>query len=202
MQSAEEVANLYRAGVDAVATITGSLDDDAWASPACGAWDAADTSRHLLGVARWYHSWLDRAAAGDTDRPFPEAELDERADADVRALGSISGPDAAEQFEALALDYLDRAQAHWDLTYAYPFGVVTTGLHAGVAAVEWHIHAWDLSGVTDRRHVPAEADRLFVAAAACIAEGQGGVRGALLARFAPFAARREPWQTMLKRSGR
>ena len=201
-QDPAEVRRLYREGVGAIGSITAAFDESDWVQPACGEWDAADTARHVLSVVDWYHEWLDRALDGVVTRPFPEAEIDQRTAAALTEYADLSGPEAVARFTSRADAYVGRVEAHWETTYAYPFGVVTAGLHCGIAAAEWHIHAWDLSAVSGARHEPVDADRLFVAAASCVAAGQGGIRGALLGRLAPLAVRRSPWQAMLKRSGR
>jgi hypothetical protein len=200
--SAVEVKSLFAAGIDAVTDQAAVLDDAGWDSKACGSWTATETIRHLLAVSRWYHAWLDRALAGDTTRPFDGRDIDQHNETELARLSEMAPDEATGQFAASAAHYLNRLDAHWDVPYAYPFGVVTAGLHAGVAATEWHLHAWDLSTVIGRPHVPNDPQRLFLAAGRCVAAAHGGLKGALLARAVPLAARRDPWQTLLKRSGR
>ncbi len=193
----------YEGGVDAVESIAADLSVDDWARPACGAWSAADTVRHMLSVAGWYHGWLDRAVAGDPGIPFPLDEMDERTARGLDAVGPMRPDDAVEAFVERARRYLARLDDEaWDLPYGYPRGVVTAGLHAGIAAVEWHVHAWDLSTVTERRHTPDDAAGLLLGAAACNAAAAGRVTGRLLRTLAPLAARREPWPDLLRRTGR
>lgn len=196
------VGRLYRTGVESVQMITAGFSDEAWELPACGHWNGTETARHLLAVARWYHAWLDRAIAGDASPPFPLAEMDQRNEAALADIGDMPGPEAIAEFAAAAASYLGRAAEHWTLPFGYPRGTVTVGLHCGVAATEWHLHAWDLSHAAARRHEPEDAEALFVAAGTCLAEAQGGLRGATLRALVPIGARRNPWQTILKRSGR
>jgi len=196
------VRALFESGVAAVAEQAEHLDGAAWASPACGDWTAAETCGHVLCVSRWYHAWLDRALAGEMTRPFTEAEMDAQNAAALADLGPMSGSDAVAAFAGSALEYLERVVRHWDVPYAYPYGVATAGLHAGIAATEWHLHAWDLSQVTGSPHTPDDPDGLFLAAGACLAAHSGRLQSALMSVAVPIAARRSPWQTMLKRSGR
>mgnify|MGYP001815339247 CR=1 FL=1 len=196
------VKALFTSGIDAVVAQSELLQGTSWAAAACGEWSANDTVRHVLCVSRWYHSWLDRALTGDTSRPFDAAAMDEENAAALEALGPVAGPEAARQFSISAHDYLERVDDSWDVPYGYPYGLVTAGLHAGIAATEWHLHAWDLSTVTGREHVPNDAEGLFLAAGACLAARAGGVRGALMSVVVPLAARRSPWKSMVERSGR
>jgi len=197
----DRVVKLYLEGVEAIERITASADGTDWSKPACGEWTAAETARHLVGVIDWYSHWLDRAIEGESTRPFAEAEIDARNSAAIAELGDLDGPEAIERFGAGARSYSDRAQQHWDLPYSYPFGVVTVGLHLGIAATEWHLHAWDLS-VGDTKHEPTDAAALFTAAGAAVVTRTGGLKGRLLGLVIPLAAKRSPWATLVKKSGR
>lgn len=180
----------------------GQLTEPDWERPACGSWSARQTTTHVLGVVDWYHAWLDRAIGGDETPPFPRTEIDERTEHDVQRLADLTGPDAIERFRERAEDYVQRTTAHWDTTYAYPFGVVTTGLHCGVAATEWHLHAWDLATSISVEYTPPDPRSLFIAAGNCVAAAHGGMIGAALKGLIPIASRRSPWKTLLQQSGR
>lgn len=196
------VQRLYREGVDAVERAGSTLTDAGWSQIICGRWSGTDTARHLVAVARWYHEWLERALDGDASPPFPGADLDRRNDEALLGVADLTGPAALSEFASTARSYLSRTSQHWDLPYGYPFGSVTVGLHCGVAAAEWHLHAWDLTSGGPNRHRPEQPGALFLAAGTCVAEAQGGVRGRLLRWLLPLGARRRPWSTMLERSGR
>lgn len=200
--SRDDVRAAYIDGVAAVADVVADFGERDWSAPACGTWTAADTVRHLLTVARWYGQWLDRALAGDVTPPFPGRQIDAYAAAALDEVGGLDPTDAVAEFQTTAMTYLERAERHWDLPEAYPFGVVTVGLHLGVAAAEWHLHAWDLSGVRGDRHRPDRPDVLLIAAGECVAAASGGARGAVVRRLVPLAARRSPWESLLKRTGR
>ncbi len=96
----------------------------------------------------------------------------------------------------------DRVIENWGVAYGFPLGTVTAGLHLGIAATEWHLHAWDLSSLAAVRHDPGDAAGLFVAAGMAMAEAKGGWRGAGLRLLIPVGALIRPWQTLLKESGR
>ncbi len=196
------VEAIYRDGVDSIVALTAHLSDDDWAAPACGDWDRADTARHLVAVADWYHEWLDRALVGDSSPPFSEEEFDHRNAQRVSALSNLSGPTAVVRFAERAEAYLDRAVPEWDTPFGFPFGAVTVGVHLGVAATEWHLHVWDLSAGELERHQPAAPQDVFVAAGIGMARARGGIRGRLLELLVPVAAKRSPWDTLLQRSGR
>lgn len=193
---------LFRDGVESVDRITSVLGTGDWELPACGRWTGTETARHLLAVARWYHEWLDRAIAGDASPPFPASEMDTHNDDALATIGDISGPEAISEFAETATAYFGRATEHWNLAYGYPYGTVTVGLHCGVAATEWHLHAWDLSHTLEYRHQPQNPQALFIAAGMCLAEARSGLGGAVLRFLVPLGARRNPWSTILKRSGR
>ncbi|NND01721.1 MAG: hypothetical protein HKN91_02955 [Acidimicrobiia bacterium] len=196
------VTDLFTTGVDAVVAQSHQLQGSAWDATVCGEWSANDTTRHLFCVSRWYHSWLDRALAGDTSRPFDAANMDAENASALETLGPMSGFEAARKFSDSANEYIARVQESWDVPFAYPYGLVTAGLHAGIATTEWHLHAWDLSKASGRVHVPDDPEGLFLAAGACLAAREGAVRGVVMSMMVPLAARRSPWRSLLKRSGR
>jgi hypothetical protein len=202
---AEDVLALFHEGVDAFCGEAARLDEAGWERPACGEWTATQLARHVLAVVGWYHDWLDRAEAGDPSPAFPIEDLDARTardQVDMAAHGALDGPAATERFRERAELYADRLVDRWDLPYGYPRGTVTAGLHAGMAAVEWHAHTWDLAHSNGRDHVPSRPDRLFLAAADCQAAVTGGLKGAAMEKLAPLGARRDPWRELLKRLGR
>jgi uncharacterized protein (TIGR03083 family) len=198
----DTVLQLYREGVEAIRTTTTMLDSEGWSRPACGTWDAADTARHVLAVARWYDNWLDRAVAGTKTAPFPESEIDEQNSRNIAALRDLDGPTTIIQFDRSATAYLDRAIEHWDLTYAYPYGTVTVGLHLGVAATEWHLHAFDLAHAGGRAYEPRDSSALFTAAGLCVAAAKPRLQRAVLHQLIPLGARSKPWKRLLRESGR
>jgi hypothetical protein len=200
--SRQLVMRIFGEGVDSVAAVGSSLSPGDWERPACGSWNACQVARHLAAVADWYHSWLDRAEAGDAAPPFRVEDLAAENERAMQTLIGLDGPAAVERFMARARAYCERLPRDWDLPFGYPRGTVTAGLHAGVAACEWHLHAWDLSGVVGGTHRPSDSSALYTAAGACLAAAQGGVNGRLAAALVPLGARLRPWEALLRRSGR
>ena len=195
----DTVLPLYEEGVRAVEAAVAGWPDDHWQQPLCGTWTASDLAGHLLCVARWYHDWLDRAEAGDPSPPFPVSELAARNQAAIDGLPATSGSARLALFSEEARRYATRLPAVWDLAYGYPFGTATAGLHAGAAASEWHLHAWDLSG---GRHRPSDPSTLLAAVAQARLRRQGGVTGRVTAALLPLVVRYRPWEQLLRRAGR
>ena len=198
----DEVLRLYDEGVDGFAGFAGGMTDDDWDRRACGEWSAVAVARHVASVAGWYHEWLDRAEGGDALPPFRADELAVQNELALAAAGETTGPEALELFVTRARSYRERLPATWDLPYGYPRGTVTAGLHAAVAACEWHLHAWDLAQSGGSAHLPSDPDCLYRGASACLAEAQGGLKGRIAAVLAPVGARLSPWEALLRRSGR
>lgn len=193
----------YQDGVDAVVALTADLSADAWDARACGEWTVTQVGRHMLAVSGWYHAWLDRGVHGDATPPFPADALPARNEEELASLRDVSGQVAVERFATRAREYGERLRDAWDVPFGYPFGSVTAGLHAPVAAVEWHLHAWDVATATGRDHHPHDAATLLDGVVQCFAVAQGGVQGRLLTRFGPSVTRfGDPWKTLLRRSGR
>jgi uncharacterized protein (TIGR03083 family) len=203
-------------GVEAIEAMASRYDPDQWTliTP-CDDWDATDLAGHVLCVSGWYHQWLDRAEAGESDKPFERSALPEQnrlalADLTADEEAAVVGPVRIDQFAASARAYAERLPDRWDLPYGYPGGSVTAGLHAGVAALEWHVHAWDLGQVIGVEHRPSDPDVLVRAAATAQAASQVAPhRGRGLAAVVgrSVAARRarqagDPWQFLLGVAGR
>jgi hypothetical protein len=198
----EEVLYLYDEGVDAFARQAGDLTEEDWGRPACGQWSAAVLSRHVAAVAGWYHEWLDRAEGGDAAPAFGVGELAAQNELALVPLAETPGPAATELFVSRARTYRERLPARWDLPYGYPRGRVTAGLHASVAATEWHLHAWDIANSRGLGHRPSDPDALYRAVGACLATAQGGLKGRIAELLVPLGARLSPWEALLRRSGR
>jgi hypothetical protein len=197
------VRSLFGEGVQAIASFgQAASDQQTWDRPACGHWSMADVVRHEVDVIGWYHGWLDRSLAGDPTPAFDAEDLDDRTEAGVRALATVAPEQATATYVTEAERYLERIPPHWDLPFGYPRGTVTVGLHAGLAAVEWHLHAWDLAGALGVEHRPSDPGTLLVAATACLAAAPGGVRHRAERAMAPLAARSRPWDRIITASGR
>lgn len=186
---------VYREGVDAFARLAArTADAGAWHHVACGTWTAADVARHELDVVGWYHGWLDRALAGDASPAFDIAVIDEITAAGVDALAAVPPAEAVERFVGEASRYAERLEPNWDLPFGYPRGTVTAGLHAGLAASEWHLHTWDLARALGEDHRPGDPGTVLAGALACMrAVGQ---------TVPDLPADADPWPLVLAGSGR
>ncbi len=194
--------HLYDEGVGAFGRTAESMGPEEWGRRACGEWTATELARHVLLVAGWYHEWLDRAEAGDATPPFPLDQLAEHNAAALEELAGLDGPSATVRFVGRAHAYADRVRQECDLPFGYPRGTVTAGLHASVAACEWHLHTWDLAHAVGRGHRPSDPATLFRGAGACLAATQGSVAGMVTSALIPLGARLRPWEALLRRSGR
>jgi uncharacterized protein (TIGR03083 family) len=201
----DDVLDVYADGVAAIERYAAQFHDDQWARVACGDWTAAQVAAHVEHVVGWYHDWLDRALAGDARPAFPIDELPQR-NAEALLVSGAAEPMAhVERFGASARAYATRVRDAWDIPFGYPRGTVTAGQHAALAAVEWHVHAWDLAQVLGTAHAPARPAVLAEAAAATwlLAHGRGPIAratqvlGPVLARHQP-----DPWRSLLHRMGR
>ncbi len=178
------------------------LSPDEWTRTACGSWTVAQLARHVLAVAGWYHEWLDRAERGDVAPAFGVEDLAPRNAAALGELAHLDGPAAVEQFVARARAYRARLPAAWDLPYGYPRCTVTAGLHAAMAASEWHLHTWDLAHARGFGHQPSDPATLYEATGECLAAVEGGLKGTLAGVVVPLGSRLRPWEAVLRRSGR
>lgn len=214
--SRDAVLQTLTEGIVAFESIATDLAPEQWtAATPCADWNAAHLAGHVTCVSNWYHAWLDQAEAGDAAPAFPIDELDERnRDALAELMTgwtgdpATDGPAAATAFATSARTYATRLPAAWDLPFGYPRGTITAGLHAGLAAVEWHVHTWDLAHAAARAHRPEHPDVLLAAASAAVAAAQAP---AALRRPATPVGRwaaslkfrgRDPWLVLLAEVGR
>lgn len=194
-----EVLASYDEGVEAIASDARSREIRQWDERVCGEWSAKDLAGHLVCVIGWYHKWLDAAEQGSSEPPFPAVDLADRNAEALRELEDGTGVERVDRFVAEARRYAIRLPARWHLAYGYPYGTVTAGLHAGIAAGEWHLHAWDLSG---GMHRPSDPAALFLAVGSAMTSARGGVAGRIGRVMVPIASRRNPWDQLVRRSGR
>lgn len=177
----------YLDGADALVKVGERFGAADWErASACTGWDVAALVGHVLCVVRWHHDWLDRTEVGAVSLPWPAAELAEHNQAALDDLGVAGGPNRLDAFRAATSRYAERLPPLWYLPFAYPGGVVTAGLHAVLAAGEWHLHAWDLGQAIGIDHEPD---------AALVRE----VWVKLARRIAPGG---DSWRALLEASGR
>jgi uncharacterized protein (TIGR03083 family) len=200
--SRDEVLGLYHDGVQGVGTVVRGWTAQDWQRSACGSWSAEQLAGHLLCVVRWYHQWLDRALVGESNPPFRVDEIPACNDRALDELETAAPIERTAQFQEQAERYAQRLADSWDLPYGYPYGTVTAGLHAGAAAAEWHLHAWDLATAVGADHRPGDPAALFEMTATCMLTARGGLPARLTIPILPTLALRDPWGQLLRRSGR
>jgi Mycothiol maleylpyruvate isomerase N-terminal domain len=195
--SRDQVLAALDDGVRGVEEAAAAASDWRAATP-CPGWAAVDLAGHLLAVATYYHRLLDAAERGEplTDRPTGVA-LGNMNARDLAALGSPTpagavGPARIAEYARSARGYHSRLQsAEWDRPIAtwQGLGTLTVGEHAGVAAGEWHLHAWDLARSAGRHHRPHDPRTVLAA------------RAQLLHRVPPDLDG-DPWNNLIVLSGR
>lgn len=167
MTDRDSIVAAYHEGVDGIERIAARFSADDWArASGCADWSARDLAGHVLAVAGWWHSWLDRAERGDASPPFRWEDVAQRNAEALSALPDTSGPERIAEFAKSAHTYLERALGAWDLPFGCPPAQftpsgVTAGVHLGLATAEWNLHAWDLAYARGESHEPASAATIF-----------------------------------------
>ena len=204
MVDRDAVLAVHRDGIEAVAGFGATAPEELWTTTVCGVWDAAELAGHVLVVSGWYHEWLDRAEAGESDPPFSSRQLATRNQGALNALDAASGPSRLVDFRRSATAYADRLEGAWDLRYGFPFGTVTAGQHAALGAMEWHAHAWDLARGIGEDHRPVDPETLASGVMEAWSARHGAVRRTLRRSVIPLArgAVRDPWPFLLRNTGR
>lgn len=149
------------AGIDAVVAAVRDGRPDA-ASP-CTGWDALTVVRHLEGIAGAYVLWAGSSLGGRIARMRTGVEAADYNATILARLPRLGLAEHLDRFVTLACDHVRLARVTWTTPMLQtPDDVIlSVGQHAGVAAVEWHVHAWDLARSQGRQHTP-DADSLAV----------------------------------------
>jgi hypothetical protein len=195
---------VHRDGVEALAGFGSTAAPALWERQVCGMWTGAELAGHVLRVSGWYHEWLDRAEAGESDPPFPAKQLATQNQQALNSLPLSSGPERLAAFRRRATEYTARLERHWDLPYGFPFGTVTAGQHAALGAMEWHAHAWDLARASGSDHRPVDPDTLAAGVVDAWSARHGPVRRVVRRSASPLlrGALRDPWPFLLRNTGR
>lgn len=125
----------------------------------CADWSALDLVRHLEAIAGAYLLWAGSAVGGRVARLRTGRDLHAYNTLMLDRLPDLSVLDHARRFRDLADDHVRLARVTWTIPMLEtPDGtVLAVGRHAGVAAVEWHVHAWDLGRAAGGGHRPDAA---------------------------------------------
>jgi len=150
----------HDAGVRAVVAAVAALTETgANRATPCPEWTVRELAQHLLCTARRFHRLLDASLAG---RPEPVLLGSDLADLNrAQVIGAPWAPldEIIVAFAASAHEFEQRAREHWDHG---PFqrGGVSVGEALGIAAFEWHVHAWDLRRAAGQDYYPEHAEVL------------------------------------------
>ncbi|MGI9009291.1 MAG: maleylpyruvate isomerase N-terminal domain-containing protein [Streptosporangiaceae bacterium] len=189
----------YDDGVRAVLRIAAEFTPATWElSTTCPEWRACDLAAHLRCVAEDYHEYLDDAPesrlsklmAAGAPAPSIARKLARQNAAELAVLPEAPPGQHIAAFARSAVSYASRVAPLLALPHhSYRGRVITVAGMAGLAGVEWHLHAWDLASALGAGYEPARAE---------------SVRDAWLAGVAqvPLLADDDPWLAVLRSSGR
>lgn len=160
----------YGNGIFAVCRFASMFTENDWsAQTPCTDWLACDIAGHLRCVAENYHEYLDdapnsrlaRLMAQDVEPDQISRQHARQNAAELVALPMTSSERNIVAFAKSAYAYADRLPAAWQLPhYRYRDHSCTVGDYAGVACIEWHVHAWDLARTIGHDYRPADAELL------------------------------------------
>ncbi|MBW3664852.1 MAG: maleylpyruvate isomerase N-terminal domain-containing protein [Actinobacteria bacterium] len=181
-----------RVGIAAIERIAETVTD--WQVPTpCTRWDAHTLVRHLHAIAADYLQWADDAPADRTRPLLRSAELAYHNEQAMVRLPLLPARTHLQVFSGHANRHLQLADRHWDWPMMLaPSAVWTVGQHVGVAAIEWHVHAWDLARSQGTDHRPGDTEVLADVWRARL-EGPTGQ---------PLDGDHDTWEAVLIASGR
>lgn len=189
----------YYAGVRAVVEVAKQFTPDSWnADTPCPEWRAADLAGHLRCVADDYHEYLDEAPVSRLSRLMATGQsaqsiarkLARQNAAELAALPDAAPAQHIAEFARSATRYAARIGPLLRLPHhTYRGRVISVAGMACAAAVEWHVHAWDLAGALGVSYRPADPH-------AVLAAWLAGIPQLSPARSA------DPWLAVLRASGR
>lgn len=181
-------------GIVAIETTAAGVDPQA--PTACAAWTVHDLVRHVEAIAGAYVLWVGAAIGGRIGRMRTPRELEDYNDRMLRRLPELSTDRHLDRFGDLARDHHRLVRTGWAQPMMHTPGdsLLRVGGHARVAAIEWHLHAWDLGRTTDDRHRPAPASLEVLCAAWEETLTDLATR--------PRPADEDPWTFLLTTSGR
>ncbi len=161
MTEVEAIQRVLASGMAACTDAVASAPDDR--ATACDGWTVRDLVRHLEVVAGSNVLWTSAALGGRVRRALSEPDQDAFNHEMLDRLPRRSTAAHLERFVELADDHvrLVRATAAMPMTELGDGRVLTAAEHAGLVALEWHVHAWDLARSNGDSHLP-EADDVAV----------------------------------------
>jgi uncharacterized protein (TIGR03083 family) len=185
--------------VTVIVELAAQFDERTWAAQTpCADWRAADLAGHLRCVADDYHEYLDDAPASRLARllatgAHPDTltrKLARQNAAELAALPDVPPDQHVAAFAESARRYAARVgPLLWLPHHSYRGRVITVAGMAGMACVEWHVHAWDLARALGRDYRPADPAAVLV----------GWLDGI---PQLPVPAAGDPWLAVLRAAGR
>ena len=186
------VLDAARVGIAAVENACHDQHD--WHVPTpCARWDALTLLRHLHAISAEYLAWIDDARLELVGHAKLKAQRVAANDIALEALPTLR-PDAhLTSFRSKALRHLQFADRWWDLTVKLTTtGTWTVGEHVGIAAIEYHVHAWDLRRSQGRDHRAGDA-RLLT---------EVWTRHLAAPLKTPVPEGDDPWEALVRATGR
>lgn len=190
----DAVLAAVRTGISAIVSVVDAADPEA-ATP-CAQWDVHDLVRHVEAIAGAYLLWTGSAVGGRIARMRTGEDLARYNALMLDRLPRLALPVHARRFAAMATDHVRLAGATWDMPMLETpdDAILDVGQHARLAALEWHVHAWDLAQSRGATHEPDDD-----AVAVMVAAWDGTLSGLT-------GAVREPsddtWASVLVATGR
>lgn len=197
--AAGDVLTAYLDGVGAICGLAMEFAGDDWnAQTPCPEWRAADLAGHLRCIADDYHEYLDDAPVSRFSRLMATGvqqetiarKLARQNAAELAVLPDVRPEQHIAAFAASARRYRARLAPLMRLPHhSYRGRVITVAGMAGLACVEWHLHAWDLARTLGHDYRPADPESVLAGWLAGIPQ-------------VPVPAAGDPWQAVLLASGR
>ncbi|HEX5190009.1 MAG TPA: maleylpyruvate isomerase N-terminal domain-containing protein [Streptosporangiaceae bacterium] len=194
-----DVPVAYDDGVRAIVEIAAQFTRTTWNAPTtCPEWRAADLAGHLRCVAEDYHEYLDDAPVSRLSRLMatgaqPQSIARKLARQNAAELATLPDVPPAEHIAAFARSASRYAARIGPLRtlphHSYRGQVISVTGMAGIACVEWHLHAWDLASALGISYRPADPGAVLTAWLSGIPM--------LLPSYEP-----DPWLAVLRVSGR
>jgi uncharacterized protein (TIGR03083 family) len=189
----------YLDGIDAICALAMEFVGDAWNAPTpCPEWRAADLAGHLRCIADDYHEYLDDAPVSRLSRLMATGAHQEtiaRKLARQNAAELATLPDVRPEVHIAA--FADSARRYGARLgpllrlphHSYRGRVITVAGMAGLASVEWHVHAWDLAQALGQDYRPPDPESVLVGWLVGIPQ-------------LPAPSAGDPWHAVLLASGR
>lgn len=189
----------YYDGIRAIVEIANQFTAATWNAPTtCPEWRATDLAGHLRCVADNYHEYLDDAPVSRLARlmasgAHPDAiarKLARQNAAELAALPDVPPREHIAAFAESAWRYAARLGPLLRLPHhSYRGRVISVAGMAGVACVEWHVHAWDLASALGQIYRPSDPEGVLAGWLAGIPQ-------------LPISFDDDPWAAVLRASGR